>query len=57
MTIINNAAVSGALNGMSISTSNVLTGITPTIVSPGVGEIPLNIRAALKALISRLVMD
>mgnify|MGYP003669574456 FL=1 len=43
MTIINNAAVSGALNGMSISTSNVLIDRTPTIVSPGVDEIPLNI--------------
>ena len=42
MTIVNNSAVAATV-GISISTSNVLTATTPTITSPGVGEVALNI--------------
>jgi hypothetical protein len=45
MTIINNASAgSGSLNdGISISTSNLLTSLTPTITSAGAGEVAANI--------------
>lgn len=45
MTIINNAAsaVGATSEGLSISTSNLLFGVTPTVTSAGIGEIPANI--------------
>lgn len=44
MTIINNlAGVSVDSEGLSISTSNLLVGVTPTVTSAGAGEVPANI--------------
>lgn len=43
MTIITNTAVQVPVEGLSISTSNVLVGLTPTITDAGVSEIATNI--------------
>ena len=44
MTIINNgAAVGAASDGLSISTSNLLFAVVPTVTSAGVDEVPANI--------------
>jgi hypothetical protein len=43
MTIITNVSATPTSTGLSISTSNVLIGVTPTITDTGVGEVAANI--------------
>ena len=43
MTIITSTANAAQVDGLSISTSNVLLGVTPTITNAGIGEVAANI--------------